>query len=86
MPQSARDIKRIRVVVHADARKEKVIHDVKGVLLIYTKEPARDNRANERICLLVARIYQVARSDVRIIAGHRAERKTLAISVKKKIL
>ncbi|NTV22569.1 MAG: DUF167 domain-containing protein [Candidatus Yonathbacteria bacterium] len=42
-------------------------------------EPAEDNRANERMCEVVARHFSVERKQVHIVNGHRSRSKLVEI-------
>lgn len=68
----------VRVKVTARAKKERV--EKKGtVLLLSIKEPAQDNRANERVRQIVAQRYAVPMKNVRIVSGHHKPTKRLEI-------
>lgn len=69
----------LRVSVTAGAKRERM--EERGErLLIAVKEPAAENRANRRVCEIVAARLKVPLTAVRIIAGHHARSKLLAIS------
>ena len=68
----------IRVKVWPDAGEELVKKDKKGGLEIFVREPPLMNRANKRVCALVAQQYKVSVKDVRIVSGHRARGKILS--------
>ncbi len=71
--------KLVRVKVWPDAGEECVEEGAKGGLEIYVREPPLDNRANKRVCALVARHFNVRVGDVRIVSGHHARGKILSV-------
>lgn len=68
----------VRVKVRAGSRKESFV-DKTTHFEIAVKEPARENRANERVRTLLARHFKVAVSKVRFISGQRSPNKRLRI-------
>lgn len=69
----------IKVFVTPGAKKEKV--EEKGeTLLISVREPASANRANTRVCELIAERQGVPVGKVRILTGHRSRAKMISIS------
>lgn len=73
------DVKLVRVKVWPDAGEEHLEEGKKGGLEIFVREPPQDNRANKRVCMLVARHFKVRVADVRIVSGHRARGKILSV-------
>lgn len=71
--------KLVRVKVWPDAGGEHLEEGKKGGLEIFVREPPLDNRANKRVCALVARHFKVAVKNVRIISGHRTRGKILSV-------
>ncbi len=53
--------------------------DAQGLLRVRTPKPPEDGKANEDVIELVAEHFGVAKSCVRIVAGHTASRKKLAV-------
>jgi hypothetical protein len=65
------------------ARKD-VIAEVKpGVFEVSVREPAKDNRANERVCKVLAAHFSVPFKNVRIMSGHTKSAKMVAIHAHK---
>ncbi len=52
-----------------------------GELLVYTSEPAIDGRANKAVIGLLADFYEVPKSNVEIVRGHKSRIKTVRISL-----
>ena len=73
------DEKLVRVKVWPDAGEEYLEETKKGGLEIFVREPPAENRANKRVCALVARQYRVPVKNVRIVSGHRARAKILSV-------
>lgn len=61
------------------AKKERVRKDEAGVWYIQIKEPAHQNRANERIREIIAHEYGVPVGQVRLVSGQRSQKKMLCI-------
>ena len=76
------DTRLIRVKVWADAGVEhfrKAGKEEKGGFEVFVREPPVDNRANKRVCILVARHFKVPISAVRIVSGHHARGKIFSV-------
>lgn len=71
-------MRHIKITVYADAKKEQVIESGER-LSVFVKEPAQQNRANKRVCEVVAAHIGAPAGAVRIIAGHHSPRKTLEV-------
>ncbi|MDO8576167.1 MAG: DUF167 family protein [bacterium] len=69
----------VRVKVWPCAGEELLEEGKKGALEIFVREPPVDNRANKRVCALVARHYKVPVKNVRIVSGHRTRGKILSV-------
>lgn len=69
----------IRVRVSAGAKRESFERVSEDSFLVSVKEPAEQNRANKRVLELVARHFDIEPKQVRIISGHHAPGKILAV-------
>lgn len=69
----------VRVKVWPDAGEEYLEEGKKGGLEIFVREPPQGNRANKRVCVLVARHFKVPVASVRIHSGHHARGKILSV-------
>lgn len=69
---------KISVKVKPNARTEEVTEE-NGILLIKTREPAREGKANEAVIRLAAEHYKVSRSSVRIVSGLNGRNKIIEI-------
>ena len=71
----------ITVRVTPDSRRERVEKVSDREWRIAVREDAEGGRANARVRELVAREYAVEPSAVKILTGHHAQKKRIAISV-----
>ena len=69
----------VKVHVYPGMKKEKVISVAEHVYEFVLKEPAARNAANNRTKALVAELYKVNLSAVRIVTGHRSPSKMLEV-------
>lgn len=74
-------MKTITVLVHPDARKERFLETKEDSFVISVKEPAAENRANDRVRELLALHYHIGIKQVRIVAGHTVLRKRIHITL-----
>lgn len=70
----------IKIHVTTDAKKESVIKLADDRYDIAVREPAEDNRANERILELLRHIYPETR--IRMVSGHHASAKIISLEKK----
>ena len=69
----------LRVRLQPRARRDEVVGERAGAVLIRVTAPPVDGKANEALCRLVAKKAGVAPSRVTLIRGHSARDKTLEI-------
>ena len=70
----------IKVRVKTGQKKESVAEGAKEALAISVKEKAERNSANARVIKIIAERLGVPAKKVRIVSGHHAPSKMLAIS------
>jgi uncharacterized protein (TIGR00251 family) len=70
----------IKIHVTTDAKKESVTKLSDDRYDIAVREPAEDNRANERIFELLRHLYPETR--IRVVSGHHAPAKIISIDYK----
>jgi uncharacterized protein YggU (UPF0235/DUF167 family) len=70
---------KITVRAKLNRKKEGVEEGDDGVYVVWTTKPAVDNKANEDICLQLARHFDVPKSAVAVIAGHSAKTKIVEV-------
>ncbi len=69
----------VRVRVTPDSRREKVLEVERDTLSMQLKEPAKGNRANERVRELLAEHFSVNLKRVRMISGARSRTKVYSV-------
>ena len=69
----------IHIKIHPDSKEDKIIEKNDTSFIVYTKEPAEDNRANKKMIEIVAEKFKIIKSKVRIITGHHQPSKILEI-------
>jgi uncharacterized protein YggU (UPF0235/DUF167 family) len=74
----------IRVHAVPDARRGHVREDASQVYTISVKEPAAQNRANERIREILADLHGLPPRHVRLVTGHRSSSKLFSVDEKER--
>lgn len=69
----------VRVVVHPDARRERINETKPGYFEIHVREEAREGSANDRVRILIALHLNVPVAGVVIVRGHKSRSKILRI-------
>jgi len=69
----------VRVRVTSDTKKDGVNEGKKGVLEVSVKDPAKNNRANVRVCELLADHFRVPRKNVIITKGSESRSKMILV-------
>jgi uncharacterized protein YggU (UPF0235/DUF167 family) len=69
----------IRVTVKADEKRDSVALAQNGRLMVTTREPAEENRANKAVLRLVAEYLGVQQKQLRITSGHQTPNKHLRL-------
>ncbi|MBU6214692.1 DUF167 domain-containing protein [Patescibacteria group bacterium] len=69
----------IKVLVTPGAKKEK-LEENGDAFAISVREPAAQNRANDRVREIIAERFGVPAGKVRILTGHRSRAKMVSIS------
>lgn len=69
----------IRVVVHPDAKKERVLQESETEFTISVREKAERNQANRKVVEIIANELRIPVNRVRIISGHRSQRKIISV-------
>ena len=70
----------VKVKVKAGASRESIFVQKPHELHIAVKEPAEDNRANERVIELVAAHFHISPKSVHLISGHHRPNKMLKLT------
>jgi uncharacterized protein (TIGR00251 family) len=69
----------LRIRLQPRARRDEVVGEREGAVLVRVTAPPVDGKANEALCRLIAKKAGVAPSRVRVIRGHTARDKTLDV-------
>ncbi len=73
---------RIKVKVKPNSKhREEVVLQHDGILVIYTKSPAIDNKANISAIRLLANYFGVSKSQVELIQGNKSKIKIFEIEM-----
>lgn len=70
---------KIYVQVKVNRKKEGVEKKEDGSLLVWTKEPAQEGRANEDVIRQVASYYNIPKSSVELLIGHKNKIKVFEV-------
>lgn len=70
----------IHAQVTPKAKEECVILKKEAYYIVHVREPAKDNRANERVRELLAKELHVPVGKVRIVNGHHSPSKLLSVA------
>jgi uncharacterized protein YggU (UPF0235/DUF167 family) len=69
----------IHVKVKAESNRDKVIKKNEASYIVYTREEARENRANYAVLMLMAEELRTPVSVLRIITGHHSPSKIIEV-------
>lgn len=70
----------VKVKVITSAKKEKIEKKSKDQYIISVKEKAQRNLANNKVCEIIASLFEIPRKSVYIISGHQKQSKILLIN------
>lgn len=59
--------------------REEVVKNDDGSMVVYTKSPAVEGRANQSAIELLAKHYNVPKSHIKLVKGHTSKLKTFEI-------
>jgi len=72
---------RVHVTIKPNSKhKEEVAETEDGSLVVYTKAPAIEGKANQAAIALLAKHYGVSKSQVQLLRGHASKQKLFEIS------
>ncbi len=69
----------VKTHVFPGSKREKMVEKDK-FYEIYVKEKAEMNRANKRVKEMLAEYFEVSKGDVRLLSGHRSQKKLFSIN------
>lgn len=70
---------KIKVHIKPNSKKGPLVEVWEDGLVVYVREVAADNQANEALIKLLAEYYSVPKSRVKIIRGHTGRQKVVEI-------
>ncbi len=68
-----------KVKVKPNSKQQKIEEQADGSLTVYLKSPPVDGKANEELIKLLAKKFDVAKSDIRIKSGLSSRQKLIEI-------
>jgi len=71
---------KVSVVVHPNARNERIEKDLLGVLHVYVTEPPLEGKANKAVTELLAEHFSTKKRNVFLVSGQRAKHKTFEVT------
>ncbi len=73
-------MREVDVRVKPGSKKEPLVQtSLTGELLVYVREPAIDGKANKAVVKLLAKYFEVPKSHVQLISGHKSKQKRFEI-------
>jgi len=70
----------LRVRLQPRARRDEVVGERNGALVVRVTAPPVDGRANDALCRLIAKVAGVAPSRVEIVRGHTSRDKVVRVA------
>ncbi len=70
---------RLSVIVHPNARNERIEKDLLGTLHIYVNQPPLEGKANKATIEALAEYFKVSKSQISLISGATSKYKTFLI-------
>ena len=71
--------RRIGITVHPNSKSETIVKSAENEYRAAVREAARDGKANTALMDLLARHFGVPKSTIKILRGHKARRKIIAL-------
>ena len=71
---------KINIIAHPNSKKPRIEKDVNGITHIYVKEPAKEGRANEEVIRVLSGLYNIPKSQIKLISGAKSKSKVFEIS------
>ncbi|MEI6479115.1 MAG: DUF167 family protein [bacterium] len=69
----------IHAKVETESKKEEVLEKNKTSFVVKVKDEAKENKANNKVLLLLSRHFNIEKNRLRIITGHHSPSKILEI-------
>lgn len=71
---------RIAVIVHPNAKKERIEKDLLETLHVYVNQPPLEGKANKAVIEALANYFQTSKSNVSLISGAKSKYKVFEVS------
>jgi len=71
---------KISVVAHPNSKKPRVERDLFGTLQVYVSQPPLEGRANEAVIDALAGHFQIKKSQIQLIRGHKSKMKVFDLN------
>ncbi len=72
---------KVSVIVHPNAKKERIEKDLFGELHVYVNQPPLEGKANQATLTSLAEYFKTGKSNVRLISGAKSKHKIFEIDV-----
>ena len=67
------------VTVKPGTSQEKIIEITPGEIMVYLRAKAHDGEANDALIKLLSKHFKIAKTDIKIVRGHKSRTKTIEI-------
>ena len=74
-------VMRLEIIAHPNSKKPRVEKDLFGKIQVYVSQPPLDGRANEAVILALAAHFQIKKSQIQLIRGHKSKVKTFDLDI-----
>ena len=71
---------KIQVKVKPNSKQQKIEEDPDGVLTVRLKSPPVDGKANKELIAILAKKYQVPKSQIKVLSGTTSKHKLVQIN------
>lgn len=70
---------KIEVIVHPNAKRQRIERDLLGTLHIYVNQPPLEGKANRATIEALAEYFKVSKANVKLISGFKSKHKLFSI-------
>jgi len=70
---------RVNIIVHPNSKKRRIAKDILGQLNVYVSAPPVEGKANKEVAEVLTEYFNVKKSAVRLISGHKSKLKLFEI-------
>ena len=71
---------KIQVKVKPNSKQQKIEEDPDGILVIWLKSPPVEGKANKELISVLAKKYQVSKSQIKILSGTTSKHKVIQVN------